>query len=200
MPRPTTLVPSAAMLVPTAETLVPPPKASSSCVTDRTVPYYYGAAPGVTQPLAFGPPVEPAGHPLSVDVIKGVLIQRLCGGPVTPGGPVLGPDPKLFAALDAVVNGRDPNRRLTRAEWAAGVNRFITRNGQFVRAEVVSRTAPRGTATFGMRVRRGADPLVTRTRLAHADTSRYLSLPVHSDAGPVVVLTLRLPCGFQPIF
>lgn len=161
----------------------------STCVTARTVPTFYAAAPGVTEPLAFGPPVE-AGGPLSTAAVNGVLVERLC----------YRPDPRLFAALDAAVNGRDPNRPLSRAEWAAGVNRFVTRDGLFVDARVVTRAAPRRVPTYGMRVRRGADPLVLRTRLARPDTSRYLVLPFRSARGPVVTLTLRLRCGFQPIF
>jgi hypothetical protein len=171
-----------------------------TCVGPGTVPYSYAAAPGVLEPLAFGPPAEPAG-PLSVAAVNGVLIQRLCGGPTAPGGPVRGPDRRLFAALDAVVNDRDPNRPLTRAQWAAGVDRLVIRDGLFVDARVVTRTVAAGTATFGMKVvsrEPGVDPVVIRTRMAHPDTSRYLLLPVRSASGRVVTLTLRLRCGFQP--
>ena len=164
-------------------------RARSSCVSARTVPTFYAAAPGVTEPLAFGPPVEVPG-PVSTAAVNGVLIERLC----------YRPDPRLFAALDAAVNGRDPNRPLSRVEWAAGSTRFVTRNALFVDARLVTRTAPLRTPTYGMRVRRGAEPLVLRTRLARQDTSRYLVLPVRSARGRVVTLTLRLRCGFQPIF
>jgi hypothetical protein len=170
-----------------------------SCVGPNTVPYAYAAAPGITEPLAFGPPVESAG-PMSTAAVNGVLIQRLCGGPETPGGPVRGPDRRLYAAIDAAVNGTDPNRPLTRQEWAAGVDRLITRDGMFVDARVETRSVPAGTATFGMRPRPGADPLVIRTHLAHDDRSRYLLLPVRARDDRVVTLTLRLPCGFQPVF
>jgi hypothetical protein len=172
--------------------------AQATCVGPRTVPYAYAAAPGVVEPLAFGPPVEPAGA-LSPAAVNGVLIQRLCGGPETAGGPVRPPDRRLFAAIDAAVNGTDPNRSLTRAQWASGVDEFISRDGRFVDARVETRTFRAGTATFGMRPRAGADPLVIRTRLAHDDTSRYLALPVRADDGRVVTLTLRLRCGFQPV-
>ncbi len=161
----------------------------ATCVTARTTPYFYAASPDVTEPLAFGPPVE-AGGQLSTAAVNGALIERLC----------YRPDPRLFAALAAAVNGGDPNRPLSRAEWTAGVNRFVTRDGLFVDARVVTRTVPLRTPTYGMRVPRGADPVVLRTRLARADTSRYLVLPVRSARGPVVTLTLRLRCGFQPIF
>jgi hypothetical protein len=169
-----------------------------TCVGPRTVPYPYAAAPGIVEPLAFGPPVEPAG-PLSTASVNGVLIQRLCGGPETPGGPVRSPDRRLFAALDAAVNGTDPNRPLTRAQWAAGVDQLVSQNGRFVAARVETRTVRAGTATFGMQARAGADPLVIRTRLAHDDTNRYLILPVRARDGRVVTLTLRLRCGFQPV-
>jgi hypothetical protein len=174
---------------------------SPTCVGPRTVAYANAAAPGVVEPLAFGPPVEST-DPRSAAAVNGVLIQRLCGGPTAPGGPARGPDRRLFAAIDAVVNGRDPNRPLSRAQWAAGVDRLIIRDGLFVDARVVTRTFAAGTPTFGMRVVSrdpGADPVVVRTRLARADTSRYLLLPVRSATGRVVTLTLRLRCGFQPV-
>lgn len=174
--------------------------AAPSCVGPRTVPYVSARADGITESLAFGPPVEPAG-PLSAAAVNGVLIQRLCGGPESPGGPVRAPDRRLYAAIDAAVNGTDPNRPLTRARWAAGVDRFVTRDGRFVQARVVTRTTRAGTGTYGMRLRPGdTDPLVIRTRLAHDDTGRYLVLPVRARDGRVVTLTLRLRCGFQPVF
>jgi hypothetical protein len=174
---------------------------SPTCVGPRAVPYANAAAPGIVEPLAFGPPVESTG-PRSAAAVNGVLIQRLCGGPTTPGGAARGPDRRLFAAIDAVVNGRDPNRPLSRAQWAAGVDRLIIRDGLFVDARVVTRSFAAGTPTFGMRVVSrdpAADPVVIRTRLARADTSRYLLLPVRSATGRVVTLTLRLRCGFQPV-
>ena len=175
---------------------------ASTCVGPRTVSSANAAAPGVVEPLAFGPPVEPAG-PRSAAAVNGVLIQRLCGGPTAPGGPTRGPDRRLFAAIDAAVNDRDPNRPLTRAQWAAGVDRLVTEDGQFVDARVETRTVAAGTPTFGMRVVSrdpSVDPVVVRTRLAHADTSRYLVLPVRAASGRVVTLVLRLRCGFQPVF
>lgn len=175
----------------------PAPPPAASCVGPRTVPYAYANAPGSSEPLAFGPPVEPR----SAAAVNGVLIQRLCGGPETPGGPVLAPDRRLFAAIDAAVNGTDPNRPLTRARWAAEVDRFVTRDARFVRSRVVTRTTRAGTGTYGMQVRAGgADPLVVRTRLVRDDTSRYLVLPVRARDGRVVTVTLRLRCGFQPVF
>jgi hypothetical protein len=173
--------------------------AEATCVGPHTVPYSYASAPGVAEPLAFGPPVERSGQ-LSTASVNGVLIQRLCGGPETAGGPVRAPDRRLFAAIDAAVNGTDPNRSLTQSQWAAGVDDFITRSGRFVDARVETRTFRAGTATFGMRPRPGADPLVIRTRLAHDDTNRYLLLPVRAHDGRTVTLTLRLRCGFQPVF
>jgi hypothetical protein len=173
--------------------------AAASCVGSTTAPYSYASAPGITERLAFGPPVEPSG-PLSTAAINGVLIQRLCGGPVTPGGPVRAPDRRLYAAIDAAVNGGDPNRSLSRSQWAAGVDDLVTRSGHFVDARVETRTVPAGTATYGMRTRAGADPLVIRTRLIHDDTNRFLLLPVHARDGRTVTLTLRLRCGFQPVF
>lgn len=171
-----------------------------SCVGPATVPHAYARTPGITESLAFGPPVEPAGR-LSAAAVNGVLIQRLCGGPATAGGPALAPDRRLFAAIDAAVNGTDPNRTLTRDRWAAGVDRLVTGDGLFLRSRVVTRTVPAGTGTYGMQVRPGeAEPYVLRTRLAHADTSRYLLLPVRARDGHVVTLTLRLRCGFQPVF
>jgi hypothetical protein len=170
-----------------------------SCVGPHTVPYSYASAPGITESLAFGPPVEPSG-PMSTAAVNGVLIQRLCGGPETPGGPVRAPDRRLYAAIDAAVNGTDPDRPLTRQQWAAGVDELITRDGMFVDARVETRSVPAGTPTLGMKPRAGADPLVIRTRLAHDDRSRYLLLPVRAQTGRVVTLALRLPCGFQPVF
>jgi len=175
---------------------------ATSCVGPQTVSYANAAAPGVVEPLAFGPPVEPAG-PRSAAAVNGVLIQRLCGGPTAPGGAARGPDRRLFAAIDAAVNGRDPNRPLTRAQWAAGVDRLVIRDGLFVDARVETRTVAAGTPTFGMRVVSrdpSTDPVVIRTRLAHPDTSRYLVLPVRSASGKVVTVVLRLRCGFQPVF
>jgi hypothetical protein len=173
--------------------------AEATCVGAHTVPFSYASAPGVVEPLAFGPPVETSGQ-LSPAAVNGVLIQRLCGGPETVGGPVRAPDRRLFAAIDAAVNRTDPNRSLTQAQWAAGVDEFITRDGRFVDARVETRTFRAGTPTFGMRSRAGEDPLVIRTRLAHDDTNRYLILPVRAHDGRVVTLTLRLRCGFQPVF
>jgi hypothetical protein len=98
------------------------------------------------------------------------------------------------------VNGRNPNRAISRADWAAGVDRFIARDAMWDRARVLSLTPPPGTTTFGMRVRPGADPLVVRTRFAVPAAGRYLVLPVRSAGGRVVTITLRLPCGFQPVF
>ena len=184
-----------------AVALAPPNRltAEATCVGPRTVPYSYASAPGVVEPLAFGPPAEPSG-PLSAAAVNGVLIQRLCGGPETVGGPVRAPDRRLFAAIDAAVNGTDPNRSLSQAQWASGVDELITADGQFVDAQVETRTYRAGTPTFGMRPRTGADPLVIRTRLAHDDTNRYLLLPVRARDGRSVTLTLRLRCGFQPVF
>jgi hypothetical protein len=171
----------------------------STCVGPGTRPYAYASAPGITEPLAFGPPVE-GSVPLSAAAVNGVLIQRLCGGQATPGGPVRGPDRRLFAAIDAAVNGTDPNRPLTQGQWAAGVNRLITTDGDFVNSRVETRTVRAGTGTYGMKPRAGADPLVIKTRLAHDDSSRYLLLPVRARDGHVVELVLRLRCGFQPVF
>src|SRR5690242_11020121 len=168
--------------------------AEATCVGPHTVPFSYASAPGVAEPLAFGPPVEPSGQ-LSPAAVNGVLIQRLCGGAQTAGGPVLAPDRRLFAAIDAAVNGTDPNRTLTQSQWASGVNQLVTRNGRFVDARVETRTYRAGTPTFGMRVRAGEDPLVIRTRLAHDDTNRFLLLPVRAHDGRVVTLSLRLRCG-----
>lgn len=163
--------------------------AQSECVTKRTVPTFYAAAPGVVEPLAFGPPVQVDG-PVAAGKAVDELIRRVC----------YRPDPRLFAALDAAVNGRDPNRRLSPTEWAEGTKAFVTEIGQVGEPQVVTRTARLRTPTYGMQVRRGADPLVLRTRLARQDTSRYLVLPMRSARGPAVTLTLRLRCGFQPIF
>ncbi len=172
--------------------------AGATCVGPHTVPYSYATAPGVVEPLAFGPPVEPSGA-LSPAAVNGVLIQRLCGGPETPGGPVRPPDRRLFAAIDAAVNGTDPNRPLTTAQWASGVDELISQDGDFIDASVETRTFRAGTATFGMLPRAGADPLVIRTRIVHDDTNRYLMLPVRAQDGRRVTLTLRLRCGFQPV-
>ncbi|HEV7653829.1 MAG TPA: hypothetical protein VGP36_03705 [Mycobacteriales bacterium] len=171
----------------------------STCVGPSTVPYAHAAAPGITEPLAFGPPVE-GRTPLSAAAVNGVLIQRLCGGPETPGGPVRAPDRRLFAAIDAAVNGTDPNRPLTQSQWAAGVNQLISSDGRFVAARVETLAVRAGSGTYGMKARAGADPLVIATRLAHDDTSRYLLLPVRARDDKVVTLTLRLRCGFQPVF
>jgi len=182
-----------------AVAIPPAPAPAPSCVGPQTVPYSYARAPGITERMAFGSPVEPAG-PRSVAAVNGVLIQRLCGGPETPGGPVRPPDRRLFAAIDAAVNSTDPNRQLTREQWAAGVDRLVTTAGRFVAAQVVTRTYRAGTSTYGMVVRGGdTDPLVVRTRLARDDTGRYLLLPVQARDGRLVTVTLRLPCGFQPI-
>lgn len=176
---------------------VPLRLAAASCVTERTVPRSYAGAPGVEQRLAFGPPVEPT-RPLGVAEVNGVLIQRLCGGAATPGGHYQGPDRRLYVAIDAAVNGRDPNRPITRSAWRTGVDRFVVHDALWSQAKVVTARAPRGTVTFGMRPRPDADPLVLRTRLAAASVSRYLVLPVRNAGGLVVTVTLRLACGFQP--
>lgn len=168
--------------------------AGSTCVGPGTRPRSYAGEPGVEAPLAFGPPVTGA-----VETVNGTLIQRLCGIP-QPGQPARAPDRRLFVALDAVVNGRDPNRAIPRAEWAAGVDAFITRDAQWTRARIVTRAAPAGTRTYGMRVRAGQDPLVEPTRLRNATRSSYLVLPVSRAGGGETVLTLRLACGFQPTF
>jgi hypothetical protein len=172
---------------------------AASCVGPHTVPRSYAGEPGVEAPLAFGPPVEPDG-PRPVEAVNGTLIQRVCGGIPEPGQPYHPPDRRLFVALDAVVNGRDPNRAVSRAEWAAGVDGFITRDARWTRARIVTRDAPIGTRTYGMLVRPGQDPLVVSTRLVVATRSRYLLLPVRRAAGGETALILRLACGFQPTF
>ena len=169
------------------------------CWTSTTGTGRSAGSPANTSARAFGPPVETSGQLLPA-AVNGVLIQRLCGGPETVGGPSRAPDRRLFAAIDAAVNGTDPNRSLTQAQWASGVDEFITGDGRFVDARVETRTYRAGTPTFGMQPRGGADPLVIRTRLAHDDTNRYLLLPVRAHDGRVVTLTLRLRCGFQPVF
>ena len=172
---------------------------AATCVGPDTAPYAHANSPGLKERLAFGPPVEPTG-PLSAAAVNGVLLARLCGGAETPGGPVRGPDRRLFAAIDAAVNGTDPNRQLSRAEWAAGVDRLLTRDARFVDARVVTRTTRAATPTWGMRPRPGgADPAVLKTRLVRDDTSRYLVLPVRARDGRTVTLVLRLRCGFQPV-
>lgn len=170
--------------------------AAPSCVGARTAPRSYAGDPGVESPQAFGPPVAAR----TVEAVNGTLIQRLCGGPPEPGAAYRAPDRRLFVALDAVVNGRDANRSLSRASWSAGVDAFITRDAQWTRARIVTRAAPVGTRTYGMVVRPGADPVVRATRLAVPTRSRYLVLPVRRAGGGEAVLTLRLACGFQPTF
>ena len=172
---------------------------AASCVGPGTVPRSYAGEPGVEAPLAFGPPVERDGV-RTVEAVNGTLIQRLCGGPPDPGRPYRPPDRRLFVALDAVINGRDPNRALSRAQWAAGVDAFVTRDARWTRARIVTRDSPAGTRTYAMRTRPGADPLVEATRLAVPTRSRYLVLPVRRADGGETVLTLRLACGFQPTF
>ena len=175
--------------------------AASTCVGPHTVPYSYASAPGVAEPLAFGPPVEPSGPLSPADGQRRAHPAARAAARRPPGGPVRAPDRRLFAAIDAAVNGTDPNRTLTQAQWANGVNQFVTRDGRFVDARVETRTVTGpAPSTFGMRPRAGADPLVIRTRLAHDDTNRYLLLPVRAHDGRVVTLSLRLRCGFQPVF
>jgi hypothetical protein len=173
-------------------------QAVATCVTTQTVPYAYATAPEAQRQRAFGPPVEPD-RPLTVAKINGELWRRLCGGAAVPGGPVRGPDRRLFVAIDAVLNRRDPNRAISQAEWATGVERFISRDAIWANARVVRRTMPRGTATFAMQVRPRGDPLVLRTRLSAPKTGRYLLLPARTASGSVQTLTLRLQCGFQPV-
>jgi hypothetical protein len=181
---------------------VPQRQVLAACITPRTVPESYATASGVRQRRAFGPPVEPTGAPgpTAVAEVNGELWHRLCGGVGPAGGRRHGPDRRLYVAIDAAVNRRDPNRVISRAEWAAGVTGFIARDALWDRARLVVRTAPRGTVTFAMRVRPGADPLVVRTRLAAPNRSSYLLLPVRSARGPIVPVMLRLSCGFQPTF
>jgi len=200
-------VPAGSARTPVVATLLGAPRpvavvqrqALTTCVTARTVPESYAAAPGVRQRLAFGPPVQATG-PNAAAEVNGELWHRLCGGVGMAGGRPHRPDRRLYVAIDAVVNRRDPNRVVSQAEWAAGVARFIVHDALWDRARLVTRTAPRGAVTFGMGVRPGADPLVVRTRLAAANRSSYLVLPVRDAGGRVVTLTLRLPCGFQPTF
>jgi len=182
----------------TVPTHTVPSQAMPTCVTARTVPYSYATAPQAQHQRAFGPPVEPH-RPLSVAKINGELWRRLCGGAAVAGGPLREPDRRLFVAIDAVLNRRDPNRAISRAEWAAGVDRFISRDALWARARVVRRTLPRGTATLAMQVRPRGDPLVLRTRLSAPKTGRYLLLPARTASGSVQTLTLRLQCGFQPV-
>jgi len=170
-----------------------------SCVGSRTEPQSYASSPGVQQRLAFGPPVEPTG-PLTVPEINGELWHRLCGGIGFAGGRFHGPDRRLFVGTDAAVKGRHHTRRHSRDDWAAGADQSIAHEAVWERARVVTLTPPPGTTTLGMRVRPGADPLVIRTSLAETATGRYLVLPVRSARGLIVTLTLRLPCGFQPVF
>jgi hypothetical protein len=182
--------------------------ALAACVTARTVPESYATSPDARQRGAFGPPAVPTGGtgargslgPLGLAKVNGELWHRLCGGVGAAGGRPHAPDRRLYVAIDAAVNRRDPNRIISRAEWAAGVVRFIAHDALWDRARLVTRTAPRGTATFAMRVRPGADPLVLRTRLVAPNRSIYLLLPVRSASGWIVPITLRLSCGFQPTF
>ena len=175
-----------------------PSQAMATCVTAGTVPYSYAAAPEAQRQRAFGPPAE-LRRTLSVAKINGELWRRLCGGAAVPGGPVREPDRRLFVAIDAVLNRRDPNRAISRADWAAGVDRFISRDALWANARVVRRTVPRGAATFAMQVRPRGDPLVLRTQLSAPKTGRYLLLPARTASGSVQTLTLRLQCGFQPV-
>jgi hypothetical protein len=204
-PAPALPPPAARAAVPPPDPVgVPAPAAAApglvpTCVGPRTAPRSYAGGPGVEAPFAFGPPVEPGG-PRMVETVNGTLIQRLCGGIADAGQAARPPDRRLFVALDAVVNGRDPNRVISRAAWAAGVDDFITRQAQWTRARIVTRDAPVGTRTYAMRIRPGADPLVEPTRLLAPTRSRYLVLPVHRAAGGETVLMLRLACGFQPTF
>src|SRR5690242_20675816 len=94
-----------------------------TCIGPDTRPRPYAGEPGVEAPLAFGPPVTGA-----VETVNGTLIQRLCGGVPEAGRAARPPDRRLWVALDAVVNARDPNRAVSRAEWSAGVDAFITRD------------------------------------------------------------------------
>lgn len=193
--QPQRLVAAPQPVAPAARVPVP-----STCVPAGRRPQSYAGEPGLEHPQAFGPPVEAAGSP-SVAEVNGELWRRLCGGAPSPGGRVHGPDRRLYVALDAAVNGRDPNRVVSRAQWAAGVDRFIARDALWDRARVVTMTVDPGTATYAMQVRPGnADPLVLRTRLRSGNTSRYLVLPVRAADGSVATLRLRLACGFQPVF
>ena len=82
------------------------------------------------------------------------------------------------------------------------MDQFIIRDGLFTDAQVVTRTVPgRRPDVRDEAVSRtpGVDPVVVRTRIAHADTSRYLLLPVRSAERPRghahPAAALRLPAG-----
>ena len=159
----------------------------AQCVTEQTKPTHYAAAPGVVESLAFGPPVAASGSVAAASA-RGELSRRIC----------YQPDPRLFTALDAAVNRRNPNRPLTREQWAEGTKSFVNRA---LNPTLVTLTVPAGTRTYGMRVlRKGAAPVVVPTRLRRQETGSYLRLTVPPDAGgEPVLLTLRLRCGFQPV-
>ena len=74
--------------------------------------------------------------PLSAAAVNGVLIQRLCGGPESPGGPVRPPDRRLWTAIEAAVNGTDPYGG--NGQWS------FVRNAAAIKAFVVNRVGDFG--------------------------------------------------------
>lgn len=163
-----------------------------ACGDTNEGPYFYTYEGPKESKHAFGPKVRPQ-H------VMDELKNRLCGYR-TPGGAPVGGDWSLLLALQGIVDGTDPNRKLTLSQWQDEVLDFTDRiewDAHYVVHEDAQRESP---YTLYMTGKKDAQPTIHVSRVDRQRASTYLLISVREKDGDTAKLRLRLECGFQPVF
>jgi hypothetical protein len=156
----------------------------------RTDPYYYALQGMKQSPNAFGPPVILWNGAASA---RSEFLFRVCGSRKL----VIGGDWALFSTIKAEVDGTDRNERFSSVDsWAATLNQFLRRIDWSMSR--VYRARPVAVSTYYMLKGDDRRPVVHPDSYKEEPESTYMTLPVRSR-GQLVVVTLRLDCGFQPV-
>lgn len=181
--------PAATQSVPNVPT---PPHPEDICGI-RSAPHYYTYEAGKESEHAFGRPVTRN--------VKTELVERLCGYLDTDRQEVVGGDEALLRALTAMSDGTDANRTLTREQAAAEARDFVSRLDWDKSYLVLQAARPNQPLwTLFMVGTPGTAPVVHDQWMADTPESTYLEIPVRQHDGKVIVLRLRLKCGFQPVY
>jgi hypothetical protein len=179
-----------AQLAPTSPVTPSPPQ--SFCDNPGSPHYYTYEKTGKESEHAFGPPVT--------HNVKTELADRLCGYTVPGTNRRVGGDEALLRALTAKADGTDANRTLTPEQAAAEARDFLLRLDWRGSSLVIQASRPKKSfRTMYMVGTPDTAPRIRTTRIDDTPESTYLQIPVRRHDGKIVVLKLRLECGFQPV-
>jgi hypothetical protein len=142
-------------------------------------------------PDAFGPKVIDDTQAVLGRQPQAELYLRLCG---VPGGH--GPDERLWAAIDAVVNHTNPNAVLSRSVWAHNVDKLTDSQIDWANAHLATLQFAPGSSTMEMVP--GSFPIIKVAPPSTYQKDLFLVVRVRANSGSTVTLALRLKCGFQP--